>query len=54
MVNNITFNGSRGFEEEECPKCHEMKWLGECDDGSKMCQDCFFEEMDEGEMNYNL
>lgn len=38
---SITFNGAEGIVIESCPKCGRDKWLGLCEDGSKMCQSCF-------------
>lgn len=39
--NQIEFNGTKGIVTENCPECGRDKWLGQCDDGRRMCQSCF-------------
>ena len=54
MPDSITFDGTKGIIDEECPKCHRVLWLGICSDGSKMCQSCFFEGMSAEEINKTI
>lgn len=51
---SLTFDGTKGIKEEECPRCHRMVWLGEAPDGSKMCQQCYFEGMSDEELKNTI
>lgn len=40
--------GMDHWADGECPRCHRMKALGQCEDGCHMCQSCFHKIHDLG------